>query len=79
MYLFHPASALAVITVGTGRHDIRPDMLTAHMAGRHMIDRKAAIALAAILAGIIVTAKHLAASQLDVRTRSMNLVLQPDH
>ena len=78
VYFFHLASALAVIAVGTGSYDICPDMLTTHMTGRHVIDGQVALALSAVLAGIIVPAKDLTASQFDMWTRPMNLVLQPD-
>jgi hypothetical protein len=43
-----------------------------------MVHREVALALATVLAGIIVSAKHLTPSQLDVGTWPMNLVLQPD-
>ena len=76
--LLHPAAALTVIAMGAGCHNVRPDMLAPHMAGCDVIHRQAALALAAILAGIIITAKDLAACQLDVGARPMNLNLQPD-
>jgi hypothetical protein len=74
-----PAATLAVITVGAGRHDVRPDMLSAHVAWGHMVNGQAAIMLATVLAGIIIAAKNLAAGQLDVGARSMDLILQPDN
>jgi hypothetical protein len=43
-----------------------------------MVYGQTAFPLAAILAGIIVAAEDLASGQFDMRTRSMNLGLQPD-
>ncbi len=78
MNLFHPTTAFAVIAVRAGCHHIGPDVLTAHMPRRNVIDRQAAFAFSTILAGIIVAAKYFPAGQLDMRARPMNLVLQPD-
>jgi hypothetical protein len=48
------------------------------MSGSHVVHREVALALSTVLAGIIVSAKHLTASQLDVGAWPMNLVLQPN-
>ena len=79
MHFLHPAPAFAMIAVRTGSYYVRPDMQAAHMAWCYMIHSETALALSAILAGIIIPPKDLAACQLDVGTRAMNLVLQPDH
>ena len=76
--LFHFAPTLAMVAVGAGRHDVRPDVLTAHMARDHMVHRQPAVALSTILAGIIITAKDFTPRQFDVWTRPMNLILQPN-
>ena len=73
VHFFHFAPTFAMIAVGAGRHNIRPDVLAAQMTRHHMVHRQAAIALSTILTGIIVAAKDLTAGQLDVRARSMNL------
>jgi len=78
MYFLDPASAFAVITVRTGCHDVCPDVLATHVSRSHVIHGQITFALSTILAGIIVPAKHLTASQLDVGARPMNLVLQPN-
>ena len=78
MRLFHLAASLAVITGGAGGHQVRPDMLPAHVARNDMIDRQIALALAAILAGIIVTPKEFSARKFDTRTWSMNLRFKPN-
>jgi polyisoprenoid-binding protein YceI len=73
------APTLAVVAMRAGRYDIRPNVLAAQVAWCHVIYSQIALALTAILASIIVAAKDLAASQLDVWTRPMDLVLQPYH
>lgn len=79
MYLLHPAPALAMVAVWAGSHNICPDVLTAQVAWSHVIYRQITFPLSTILASIIVAAKHLTTSQLNVRTRPMHLVLQPDY
>jgi hypothetical protein len=69
VYFLHPASALAMVAVGAGSHNVCPDMLTAHVSWGHMIHSQVALALSTVLAGIIVPAKDLTAGQLDVGTR----------
>ena len=61
MRLIHLAPALAVIAGGTGSNQIRPNMPAAHMAWNDMVDRQAAFAPAAVLAGIIVTTEYFTA------------------
>lgn len=78
MHLFHFAPAFAVIAMGTSGDNICPDMLSAHMPGHYVIYCQVAFPLSAVLASIIVPTKDLPTSQLDVWTRPMNLVLQPD-
>ena len=78
MRLFHLSASLAVITGGAGRDQIRPDMLPTHVARNDMIDRQVALALAAILAGIIVAPEKFAARELDTRTWPMDLRFQPN-
>ena len=78
MHLLHPAPTFAVIAVRAGCHNIRPDVLAAHMARRHMVYGQVAIALSTILTCIIIAAKHFSPRQLDVGARPMNLALQPD-
>ena len=60
------------------RDDIRPKVLTAHMARDHMVHCQPAVALPAILAGIIITPEDFTPRQFDVRARSVNLTLEPD-
>lgn len=79
MYLFHFSATLAMVAVWACSHNICPDVLPAHVARHDMIHGQSAFSLAAILAGIIVAAKDLAAGQLDVGARSVNLDLQPNH
>ncbi len=76
--LFHAAPALAVIAMRAGRHDVCPNMLSAQVPRQDVIHRQSVIALAAILAGIIVASKYLAPRQLDARSRTMDLQLQPN-
>jgi len=78
MHFLYPASAFAVIAVRAGCNHVRPDVLAAHVTGRHMIYRQVAFTLAAVLAGIIVAAENFAARQFDVWARAMNLVPQSD-
>src|SRR5687768_10669066 len=78
MYFLYFAPTLAVITVRTGGYNVCPDVLAAHMSRCHVVYRQIALALSTILAGIIIPAKDLTASQFDMWTRPMNLVLQPD-
>jgi hypothetical protein len=79
VYFLHPAPTLAMVAVRAGSHNVCPNVLTAQMSWGYMIHSQIPLTLPTILASIIVPAKHLAASQLDVRTRPMNLVFQPDH
>ncbi len=61
MGLVHLAPAFAMVTAWAGCHQIRPNMLAAHVAWNYVIHRQTAVTPAAILAGIIVTAKYFAA------------------
>ena len=79
MHFFHFAPALAMIAMGAGSHNVRPDVLAAHVSWSYVVHRKAALTFSTVLAGIIVSAKDLTASQLDVGAWPMNLVLQPDY
>src|SRR6266498_1025806 len=79
MNFFGFASTFAVVAGRAGRDNVRPDVFSAQMTRHHMIDGHATIAFSAVLTGIIVAAKHLAACQFDVWTRSMHLVLEPYH
>ena len=79
MDFFYLASALAMVAVWAGSHNVCPNVLSAQMPWGHVIHSQVALPLSTVLASIIVTAKHLTASQFDVWTRTMNLVLQPDH
>lgn len=76
--LFHPAAALAVVAMRAGRNNVRPDVLSTQVPGCDMIDGQVTLVLPAVLAGIIVPAENLPPCQFDVRTRPMDLVLQPD-
>ena len=60
-YFLGFAAAFTVIAMWACRHHIRPNMLTAHVTRNHMIHRQTVIAPAAILTGIIITTKDLAA------------------
>jgi hypothetical protein len=77
--LIHPAPTFAMITAWACRYNIRPGMLSSQVPGNDMVHGQATIAPAAILAGIIIAAKDFSPGQLYVRTRSMNLGLQPNH
>src|SRR5512139_1742214 len=77
--LLHLPSPLAMIAVRAGCHDVRPNVLAAKMTRHDMVHRQTAVRLSAVLAGIIVPAKHLAAGQLDMGARPMDLGLQSDH
>src|SRR5687768_17449326 len=79
MDFFHLAPTLAMVAVRAGSHNVGPNVLTAQVSWGYMIHRKVALPLSTVLASIIVAAKHLTASQFDMWTRTMNLVLQPDH
>ena len=54
MGLFHFSTALAVIAVWACRHNVRPEVLAAHMSWDHVIHGQPTVALPTILAGIIV-------------------------
>ena len=58
---FNFAPALVMIARRTGRHQICPLMLPAHVTWNHMIDCQIDFAPAAILTGIIVTSEYFAA------------------
>jgi len=75
---FHFSSAFMVIAGGAGRHHVCPDMLAAEMPRENVIHRQIAVAPAAILTGIIVTAEYFAARQLDAGPRPMDLAFQAD-
>ena len=75
---FGVPSAFAVITSGAGRHHVCPDMLASQVSGSDVIHRQVAILPTAVLAGIIVPSKDLAASQLDARPRSADHILEAD-
>ena len=62
VHFFHFAPALAMIAMGAGSHNVRPDVLAAHVPWSHVIHREIALALSTVLAGIIVSAKDLTAS-----------------
>jgi hypothetical protein len=79
MNFFGFTSALPVVAGRAGGDNVRPDVFSAQMARDHMIDGHPSIAFSAVLTGIIVAAKHLATCQFDVWTRSMHLVLEPNH
>jgi len=74
--LLHSTPTFAMVAVWAGSHNVCPNVFPAHMARLHVVHRQPAVALSAILAGIIVAAKDFATRQLDVWARSMNLVLQ---
>jgi hypothetical protein len=78
VHFIHSATALAMITMRAGGDNVGPDMLSAQMTGRYVVHRQIALALSTVLAGIIIAAEHFPSSQLNVWTRSMNLVLQSD-
>jgi hypothetical protein len=59
--LFQLASTFAVITGRTCGYHISPDMFAAKMFWPYMVNSQVAGALPAILAGVFVTAKNLAA------------------
>src|SRR5688500_3925593 len=79
VYFLHLPPTLAMVAVWAGCHNVCPDVLPPQMSWRHMIHGQVALALPTVLAGIIIAAKDFTASQLDMRARPMNLVLQPDH
>ena len=76
--LFHFSAPFAVVAVRARRDDIGPQVLAAHMTRDHVIHCQPAIALPAVLAGIIITPEDLPAGQFDVGTRPVDLTLQPD-
>jgi hypothetical protein len=76
---FRFASTFPVVAGRAGGDNVRPDVLPAQVARHHMIDRHPPIAFSAVLTGIIVAAKHLAARQFDMWTRSVHLILEPNH
>jgi len=78
MDFFCLATTFAVIAAWAGGDNIGPNVLTAHMTRDHVIHSQTPFMFATVLAGIIVTAKNFAASQLDVWARPMNLRLQPN-
>jgi hypothetical protein len=79
MNFFGSTSTFSVVAGRTGCDNVRPDVFSAQMARHYMIDGHPTIAFSAVLTGIIVAAKHLAACQFDVWTWSVHLVLKPDH
>ena len=54
-------SALAMVAGGAGGHYVRPDMFTAQVLGPDMVNGQVAGMSSAVLAGVFVTAKNLAA------------------
>jgi hypothetical protein len=72
------APALAMIARRTGGYNIRPDVLAAHVAWKHVIHRQPVIALPTILTGIIVASKHLTPRQFDAWSRTVDLHSQPN-
>jgi hypothetical protein len=77
--LFRSPAALAMVARWAGGNHIRPDMFSAQMPGSYVIHSQADVPFPAILTGIIIAAENLTPGQLDMRTRSMHLVLEPDN
>ncbi len=77
--LFESSAAFVVIAGGTGRHNVRPDMLTAQMSGDDVVYGQASVLTPAVLAGIIVPAENFAARQFDVRPWPVNLHIEAYH
>lgn len=59
--LFQSSSALAVVAGRAGRHQICPLVLPSQMPRDDMVHSQAAIAFAAVLAGIIIASEEFAA------------------
>jgi hypothetical protein len=76
MNLFHPATPFAMVAVRARGDNIGPNMLTAEVTRRDVIHGQTALALPAVLTGIIVTAKDFPSGQLNMWARPMNLALQ---
>jgi len=58
---FGGAARFAAVAGLTGTHQILPDMLTSEMAGNNMVYGEVFSLLAAVLAGIVISEKYLAA------------------
>ena len=78
MHLIQVVAAFAMVTGRAGSNHIRPDMLTALMAGFYVVHCEAAIPTAAVLAGIIVATEDLPAGKLHPGAGSMDLLFQTD-
>jgi hypothetical protein len=76
---FQAATAFAVIAARARSHNVVPHVLAALVARLDMIDCKAAVAPAAVLAGIIIPAEDLPAGQFDPGTGPMDLLFKPYH
>jgi len=74
----HPP-ALAMIAGRAGRSHIGPNMPAAQVPRHNMINRQVVGMLAAVLAGFMVAPEHLLAGQFEVRSRSVNHVIQSYH
>jgi hypothetical protein len=73
MRLVRAAAALPVVADGTRGDHVRPSVQAALVAGHNVVDREAAFAATAILAGKIVPPKNLSAGQFHVGSRASNL------
>ena len=77
--LIKTLSTLAVIAGPTGTYQVVPDVATAKMAGKHMVQGQFPTSQAAVLAGVVITDEDLATGQPHLRPRSPDQILQLDH
>ena len=72
-------AALAMIAVGAGCDHVCPDVGTAKVARKHVVNSEAAISAAAVLTCVVIAAEDLPPGESDVWPRPPDLHPQPDH
>jgi len=79
MHFLRLAPAFAVVAGWTCGHYIGPDMLSTQVLWQNMIHCQIADMTTAILAGVIITTEDFPAGQLDLKTGSVDHLVQPDN
>ena len=69
----------AMVAGRAGRHNIGPDMFSAHVFGKNMVHGQLADVTPAVLAGEVITAKNLPAGQLDLQAWTVNHLIQANN
>src|SRR5579859_7633450 len=77
--LLQRAPALLVVAALARRDDVLPGVLAAAVARDHVIEGEVVAALAAVLAGVVIADEDFLAGHLQDRSRSLDVIGEPDH